>query len=52
MNNKSNRDKTIYFEMQLNARLSDVWNARTTKQGIRSFFSPDCFLELKVGRAY
>jgi uncharacterized protein YndB with AHSA1/START domain len=48
----SNTEKTIHIEIEINASLSDVWHAWTTKESIQSFFSPDCFIELKVGGAY
>ncbi|NOZ08354.1 MAG: SRPBCC domain-containing protein [FCB group bacterium] len=34
------------------ANLKQVWRAWTTADGIRSFFAPDCDIELKVGGRY
>lgn len=45
-------NRAIFLEVEINASLSEAWNAWTTKEGIQSFFSPDCFLEYKVGGAY
>ena len=33
----------------LDAPVGDVWAAWTTKEGIKSFFAPDCNIELRVG---
>jgi len=52
MKNNSKIEKSIHLEIELNAELSEVWIAWTTKEGIKSFFSPDCFVEFKVGGAY
>ena len=49
---KSNSDRAIHLEIEINASISDIWNAWTTKEGIQSFFSPDCFVEFKVGGCY
>ena len=48
----SNLDRVIFLEIEINTSLSEVWNAWTTKEGIQSFFSPDCFVELKEGGSY
>ena len=45
-------ERAIHLEIIINASLSDVWDAWTTKQGILSFFSPDCFVEFKIGGTY
>ena len=45
-------DKAIQLDIEINATLDKTWEAWTTKEGIESFFSPDCFIELKVGGAY
>lgn len=41
-------ERAIKLEIVLNAPLERVWNAWTTKEGIRSFFAPDCDIDLRV----
>ncbi len=41
------QNKSIHFEMELNAPPSEVYNAWTTLEGIKSFFAPDGKVELK-----
>lgn len=45
-------ERAIHLEIEVNASLKDSWKCWTTKEGIQSFFSPDCFIELKLGGAY
>jgi uncharacterized protein YndB with AHSA1/START domain len=45
----SNGERSIIGEVIVNAHISEVWKAWTTKEGIISFFAPDCKIELKVG---
>ena len=45
-------ERSINFEITVNGSLEQVWNAWTTEEGVKSFFSPDCKVELKVGGAY
>ena len=52
MIHNTNSEKTIHIDIEINATLSESWNAWTTKEGIQSFFSPDCFVEFEVGGAY
>ncbi len=52
MPNHSNNEKVIDLELKVNASLSDAWKAWTTIEGIQSFFSPDCLIDLKVGGVY
>lgn len=42
-------ERAITGEVVLDAPVSDVWAAWTTKEGIKSFFAPDCKIELRVG---
>jgi uncharacterized protein YndB with AHSA1/START domain len=44
--------KQIYKEMKVAASVSDVWNAFTTSEGIKTFFAPDAKIELKLGGSY
>ena len=41
-------DRVIRGEVVVDAPLSDVWTAWTTKDGIKSFFALDCNIELRV----
>jgi uncharacterized protein YndB with AHSA1/START domain len=42
----------LIFQAEIQASIGDVWQAWTTREGILSFFAPDCFVELKSGGAY
>lgn len=44
--------REISYEVQISAPVSEVWKAWTTKQGAKSFFAPECKIELRVGGAY
>ena len=41
-------ERSIKLEIVLNAPVEKVWKAWTTKEGIRSFFAPDCDIDLHV----
>ena len=41
-------DRSIRAEVIVNACLGDVWDAWTTNAGIKSFFAPECNVELRV----
>jgi len=45
-------ERAISLEVTVNGSLEKVWDAWTTEEGVKSFFSPDCKIELKVGGAY
>jgi len=45
-------ERSISLEVTVNAPIEDVWNAWTTEEGVKSFFSPGCKVELKVDGAY
>lgn len=45
-------ERTICGEVTVDAPVSDVWEAWTTREGVASFFAPDCRIELEVGGAY
>jgi len=45
-------DKKICKEINVPASLSDVWNAFTTVEGIKTFFAPGGKIELKPGGCY
>jgi uncharacterized protein YndB with AHSA1/START domain len=46
----SNRMLTTEFEV--NAPIEKVWDAWTTPDGIKTFFAPDCKVDLRVAGAY
>lgn len=41
-------DRTIKLEIVIKAPAEKVWWAWTTRDGIRSFFAPDCDIDLRV----
>ncbi len=41
-------ERAIKLEIVLNAPVERVWKAWTTTEGIRSFFAPDCDIDLRV----
>lgn len=45
-------EKVIYHEVVVNADLSEVYNSWTTKEGLQSFFAPECEIELKLFGPY
>ena len=44
--------KSISHKIKIPAPISQVWHAWTTEEGAKSFFAPDCKIELQVGGAY
>ena len=45
-------DRAIRGEVIVEASLDEVWTAWTTPEGIKSFFAPDCHMELRVDGPY
>lgn len=45
-------DRRIILHSDVPASVSDVWKAWTTKDGCKTFFAPDCRIDLRVGGAY
>jgi uncharacterized protein YndB with AHSA1/START domain len=45
-------EKVLFFEVIVDAPIESVWQAWTTIEGIKSFFAPDCKLELWPTGAY
>ncbi|MGH9956569.1 MAG: SRPBCC family protein [Pyrinomonadaceae bacterium] len=41
-------DRAVRFEIVLNAPVERVWDAWTTRDGIKSFFAPDCDIDVRV----
>lgn len=44
--------KQIQSQVIISAPLSKVWKAWTTYDGAKTFFAPDCRIDLRVGGAY
>jgi len=42
----------ISYQISIPAAISDVWSAWTTEEGAKTFFAPDCKIELKPGSVY
>lgn len=42
----------LFFSADIPAPQSEVWQAWTSAAGCKSFFAPDCKLELRIGGAY
>ena len=49
---KDQSDKILRKEIVVPARLEQVWNAWTTTEGVKTFFSSDAKVELAVGGSY
>ena len=49
---ETNTDRAIQGDVTVDAPVSDVWAAWTTEEGIKSFFAPDCNIELRVDGLY
>ncbi len=47
-----NPDRVIRGEVVVEASLAEVWEAWTTAEGIRTFFAPDCNVDLRVDGPY
>lgn len=52
MQKKRKADREIRLEIDVPAKVADVWEAWTTEQGIKSFFAPECNVELRSGGPY
>ena len=46
------RDRVIRDEVIVEAGIEAAWDAWTTEEGIKSFFAPDCNIDLRVDGAY
>ncbi len=49
---KDPSDKILKKEITIPASLKQVWDAWTTTEGVKSFFSPAAKIELAIGGAY
>ena len=47
-----NPDRVIRGKVVVDAGTDAVWEAWTTEAGLKSFFAPDCNLDLRVGGAF
>ena len=45
---KPHKDRSIKLEIVVNAAVEKVWQAWTTRDGIRSFFAPGCDIDVRV----
>jgi len=45
-------EKQISFQISIPASLNEVWGAWTTEEGAKTFFAPECKIDLKPGGAY
>jgi uncharacterized protein YndB with AHSA1/START domain len=45
-------NRTLTTEFEVNAPIEKVWKAWTTADGIKTFFAPDCKVDLRVDGAY
>ncbi len=45
-------DRAICAEITVNAGIDEVWDAWTTNEGIKSFFAPDCNVDLRIDGPY
>ena len=46
------KERKIKGEVIVDADLQDVWEAWTTEAGVKTFFAPDCKIDLLPGGAY
>jgi uncharacterized protein YndB with AHSA1/START domain len=52
MNMENQPEKTIVINTTVPAPLSEAWKAWTTEAGAKTFFAPQCKIELQPGGAY
>ncbi|MBE2241542.1 MAG: SRPBCC domain-containing protein, partial [Burkholderiaceae bacterium] len=45
-------ERSIDKEVEVAASVDQVWDAWTTRDGIRSFFAPDANIDARVGGAF
>jgi len=51
-NAMTNKEKSIVAEINVAADLKDVWDAWTTEKGVKSFFAPECKVDLRPDGMY
>ncbi|MGE5798138.1 MAG: SRPBCC family protein [Ignavibacteria bacterium] len=47
-----NAERSIYAEINVPAKLEEVWEAWTTEEGVKSFFAPACHIVFRVKGPY
>lgn len=47
MSNVQAQDRAIRLEIEVNAPVQEVWKKWTTEEGAKTFFAPECTIELK-----
>lgn len=47
-----NHERSIVAEILIHGSISDIWEAWTTEDGARTFFAPECRINLQTGGAY
>jgi uncharacterized protein YndB with AHSA1/START domain len=52
MKMKKSEPAMIQAQVTVSASLSDTWEAWTTEAGAKTFFAPDCHIELRPGGSY
>jgi uncharacterized protein YndB with AHSA1/START domain len=45
-------DRAVRAEVIVPSRVDEVWEAWTTEEGVRTFFAPECDIELEPGGRY
>ncbi len=45
-------DRTVHGEIDLPVPIDTAWDAWTTPKGIRSFFAPECNVDIRIGGLY
>jgi uncharacterized protein YndB with AHSA1/START domain len=50
--NKTDPDRAIQLEIEVEAGVGEVWSAWTTNEGVTSFFAPSSNVDLRIGGAY
>lgn len=45
-------EKSINFEIEVKAGITEVWKAWTTEEGVKSFFAPECKIDISVYGEY
>ena len=47
-----NRDRVIRGEVVVEASVDEAWDAWTTEEGLKTFFAPECNIDLRVDGPY
>lgn len=49
---ENDKIRKIYYEITVNGSIEEVWDAWTTKEGIKTFFAPDCNIDYRIDGVY